>query len=282
MESAGGWGFLSEFRWTPPSTQAASWLASESLAALARRDLLVHLTEVDRALRQWDRHLEELGGDPVRHDWTTFRPLRLSREEDWSDWLAFLLERSMTGVLGAAVFGGDPTHHVTPASVRREWALPGDYRADLGIELAASNGWLHVEVKVGDEDFPKTFGECAAFRAAIGGEPVVRDFILLPSTSMSAWTEAEAAHRSHASAPAAEVVAVTWDRVAVGLRRSLRRKEESIAWRAWAHTFVGAIEQRLLGVPRLGPTVDARTQSLAALAGLAAFARVLEDGANDG
>jgi len=281
MKAAAGWDFLSAFHWAPPSVPVTSWVAAEQLAGLARLELLEHVAGVERALRQWDQYLEEYGGDPVRRDWSAFRPLRLSREEDWSDWLAFLLEDSATGLLGASIFGGDAARYVEPTSVRREWSLPGGYRADLGVQLGGQNGWLHVEVKVGDEDFPKTFGECAAFRQAIGGEPTVRDFILLPSTSMAAWTAAADTQRSEGAAPAVEVDAVTWDRVAVGIRRSLRCKRESVVWRAWAYAFVGAIEQRLLGVPRLTRGFDLRWHSLTALAGLSVFANVLADGAFD-
>ena len=54
--------------------------------------------------------------------------LRLSREEDWSDWLAWLLKESGTGILAAAMFGGNEKAYVRPHVVKREESLPGGYR----------------------------------------------------------------------------------------------------------------------------------------------------------
>lgn len=91
-------------------------------------------------LREWllesDAQLAELGGDPLRDAWASFRPLRLSREEDWSDWLAHLIQTSRTGVFwSVALRGRLPSGALAnPRVVHREWILPGGYRADLGIE----------------------------------------------------------------------------------------------------------------------------------------------------
>jgi hypothetical protein len=67
-------------------------------------------------------------------------------------------------------------------------------------------------------------------------------YILLPAEDREAWTGL-----AHSQAPPVHVL--TWNEVAVALRRSLRRKQEHKRWLAWAHDFCGLIEQKLLGHP---------------------------------
>jgi len=64
-----------------------------------------YYTEFDKLIEKWDSELAEFGNDPTRTDWSRFRPLRLSREEDWSDWLAYLIERSDKGVFAQSLLG---------------------------------------------------------------------------------------------------------------------------------------------------------------------------------
>ncbi|GAH28166.1 unnamed protein product, partial [marine sediment metagenome] len=40
---------------------------------------------------RWDKELKLYGGEPSNFNWHNFRPLRLTREEDWSDWLIYLI-----------------------------------------------------------------------------------------------------------------------------------------------------------------------------------------------
>ena len=41
--------------------------------------------ESDTLIEQWDKELLELAQDPTHSNWHEFGPLRLQREEDWSD-----------------------------------------------------------------------------------------------------------------------------------------------------------------------------------------------------
>ena len=65
----------------------------------------VYLKEIEdeysRMLKLSNRALKAFGGDPSSTDWSNFRPLRLSREEDWADWLMHLIEQSGTGLLSS-------------------------------------------------------------------------------------------------------------------------------------------------------------------------------------
>ena len=44
------------------------------------------------------------------------------------------------------------------------------------------------------------------------------------------------------------VKVITWDDVAVSIRKALQ-SDELITWKVWAYTFLGAIEQILIGFP---------------------------------
>ncbi|TAK25719.1 MAG: hypothetical protein EPO40_21975 [Myxococcaceae bacterium] len=271
---AQSWTFLDAFRWSPPRALLPSWAPAQALAQLARRALDGRCRGVEARLIEWDVCLHDLGGDPSRRDWRRFRPLRLSREEDWSDWLAHLLESSSSGILGSALFEGDVEAYRAPAEVRREWTLPGGFRADLAMRLR-DGAWVHLEVKVGDQTFLKTFDEARAIREALGPVPEIRTFILLPGDSMDAWVEA----RTTAEAlpgTTAQVRDITWACVAVGLRRSLRSRSENASWSAWAYAYVGAVEQRLLGTPHLPRNFRTQDLSYADLVRVGALVDVLE------
>jgi hypothetical protein len=61
------------------------WDAALAWAPAFERLIDVGAKALGLALERWDERLRDLGGDPAREDWSRFRPLRLSREEDWSD-----------------------------------------------------------------------------------------------------------------------------------------------------------------------------------------------------
>ena len=110
-----------------------------------------------KALKQWDDLLAEYGHDPTRYNWTNFRPLRLSREEDWSDWLAHLIHSSKTGCFSALLFGDILKSELTfsnPIFVKREDIQQG-YRADIIIQWS-NKSFTHIEVKTGDMNLAKT------------------------------------------------------------------------------------------------------------------------------
>ena len=94
MSALPSWGFTKAFRRTTVPRFArwepiARWLLSARAAAEAAERDVRALVESSAA------ELKSFGGDPSgpdSPDWSRFRPLRLVREEDWSDWLAHLLE----------------------------------------------------------------------------------------------------------------------------------------------------------------------------------------------
>ena len=195
--------------------------------------------ELEPLLQRWDEALAALGGDPTHVDWDRFRPLRLEREEDWSDWLAFLFERSETGAFAGALFGEPRASWDGLARPRIEREVTaGGYRADLIIRWTDGR-FAHVEVKTGDPSLGKTGATGRAMRQRYGSPPSNwSDWILLLAWQQSDWDA-----RGHR-----EIGSLTWDAVAVALRQGLRSREP-VTWQAWAWAFVGAIEQILIGYP---------------------------------
>jgi hypothetical protein len=234
--------------WLAPPRHA-TWGAADAWRPALDRVLAASADALRIALARWDDVLRDLGGDPAREDWSAFRPLRLSREEDWSDWLAHLLETARSGRFPARLFGRDPAAGARwrLASCVRE-VVAEDYRADLVLRFA-SGDWAHVEVKVGDLSLAKTPDTGAALRRAEGGT-CRGDYLLLPEENLLHW---EGASRAAPEA-CARVEVRTWHDVARALRESLAdRGTESPTWRAWAWAFLGAVEQTCLGFPRVSP-----------------------------
>lgn len=208
------------------------WLVS--VRALATQEANV----VTRRLAEWDERLRHLGGDPVRKDWRRFRPLRLSREEDWSDWLAHLVEQPEGCRVAAGLF--PPTDRgIAVEMVKREQPLVSGHRADLILFWSVGRA-AHVEVKVGDQNFAKTEATGQGCRETFTDREGWVDYILLPDEDEEAWLLGD---------PPEAIKVVTWSAVARALRRELLQAGEPTQWAAFAHAFCGAIEQVILGMP---------------------------------
>jgi hypothetical protein len=194
-------------------------------------------------LKSWDNHLSDFGNDPTHYDWATFRPLKLSREEDWSDWLAHLLAHSRTGVFAQCLL--DKPHisvldYALPKRVFREISHVG-FRADIIVEWQDEH-FSHIEVKIGDENLLKTYETSEALRDKFQ-VPVAKwsNFVLLLSRQLVSWEQVPVPNDL-----TVEIVALTWSDVCIAIRRALLSKE-LITWKVWAYSFLGAIEQLLIG-----------------------------------
>jgi hypothetical protein len=241
-ESGPSWEFLSTFH-VPESLvpRPATWGTFDTWFRLAAQAADAQRQALEHELEPWDERLVELGGDPSRTDFTDFRPLRTSREEDWSDWLQHLLRSARSGDFARHLLGRSQAH---PDARRELECAGGAYRADLVVfwtDAAAT----HVEVKVGDLQFEKTWATADALEAE---HPRIREwmhFILLPDEHLGLWHQT-ARNRNRSR----HIETLTWGDVTLALRRTLLRTEEPMSWRVWAWTYCGAIEQRLLGMPR--------------------------------
>lgn len=197
-------------------------------------------------LKVWDTKLEYLGKDPSHVNWEEFRPLRLSREEDWSDWLAFLIQQSKTGFFAKNLFDiylFNKENYASPVKVlREEWDYSNSYRADLIIQWA-NKKFSHFEVKVGNVNLLKTFEASQKFKKTFNvSKNNWTDFILLLPHQVSNWKNILKYNKTENI-----VVYKTWIDVSLALRKSLL-VDESANWKVWAYSFIGAIEQKLLGL----------------------------------
>jgi len=197
--------------------------------------------QLHATLAEWDEKLAALGGDPARQDWSSFRPLRRSREEDWSDWLAYLLQVTRTGRFAARLLGGvEDVERWRVRSVDREVVAEG-YRADLVVRFTNGDA-AHVEVKIGDRSLAKTVDTGRALRRVERKTSFRDDYLLLPESDLALWDE-----EKNGIEGADAIQVRTWTDVARALRRSLVEEGELMTWRAWAFAFLGAVEQHLLG-----------------------------------
>ncbi len=235
-------------KWVIPrrSVILPRWEVFEPLKEKARGLLQAEVGDLPKLIHAWDNKLASYGGDSSKSEWVTFRPLRVGREEDWSDWLGFLIETSKTGVLAARMFGR--THGALTSKVCRE-AVAGDYRADLLIYWE-NGGVAHLEVKIDDPNLEKTFAASDAFEAEFGNCGEWRNFILMKESARSRWSTITR------SVPRGKVSDIVWGDVAVGLRQALWRGGETVGWNAWAYAFLGAIEEKILALGRFEETLE--------------------------
>jgi hypothetical protein len=194
--------------------------------------------------RAWSDRLQSLCGDTTDLNWSQFRPLRLSREEDWSDWLAWLLEASTTGMFAHILFGPQmrcPASALSLPTVEREPTTEDkERRGDILATWSALGIIANIEVKVWDGQLDKTFDTAKKLKAARQAKDWY-DFILIPDELLPLWDTIAANH-----ADDDPVDAITWKDVTHGLRSCLWQGRESLFWRVWAWTFCSAVEERIL------------------------------------
>lgn len=254
---ADGWDFLTHFTASQiAATRTRGWSAISPWIGLFSSVSDHAWREFADEVVVWNGLLGALGGDPAALDWSDFRPLRTSREEDWADWFQHLLRTSSSGTFARTLFAGvlpEGFDCAGPAVVR-ELSTDEGRRADVVIRWANGDA-AHIEVKVGDTNFDKTFETCNAVE---GQYPEIRTcshFVLLPEGDRAAWLESA---RRMEPGYRFKVRDLTWGSVSFALRRALFDASEPVFWRVWALTFCGAIEQRLLGLPVVGRTTSAR------------------------
>ena len=231
-----------------PDPAATRWSAVEEFVAASQNALAPLHGQVDELLHKWDERWRSAGfdGDPTHRDWRDFEPLQRSRENACSDWLAFLLRASKTGVPAWRLFGqgkgeGEPGDYARPTAVRREVG-DTDHRCDLLIEWRHGL-FAHVEVKTGDPHLDKTPETGKRMRLKMRAEADDwSNFILLLSSQRAAWSEVEPLEGEPPTHPR------TWVDAAIAVRQGVASGEDAV-WRACAYLFIGAVEQRVVGYP---------------------------------
>lgn len=258
------WHWVRRFRPLPPRVEARTlqlpvvpkpraaeirWEGLRPFVSALRRFEGHELSRLEAELERWNEDLAHVGGDCAFVDWNSLRTLRTRREEDWSDWLASLVETSTTGELVDRLLGGGDTERLSVplAVLREEGAATVGRRADLVLHWPHRS--IHLEVKIGDRRFEKTIATARGLEAEAPHRSWSH-WILLPEEDLSHWREAAASKGSE------QIGALTWDAVASALRGALLSQAESISWQVWAWSFCGTIEQKLLGFLRPGRRAD--------------------------
>jgi hypothetical protein len=233
------------------STKIPNWDSADVMSVALQKAAAQIQERLNETMARWEVKLRQLGGDPQRREWQRFRPLRLQREEDWSDWLAYLLATSKSGQFGYKLFrdivGSKRQDDFSYPEVERE-VVVGNRRADIVLVAGDRDRvGIHVEVKIWDRQFEKT-GETSALVADTfvpkrGRVTEWHNVLLVPED-----TGKGAVFDEHH--PGVEVEPMVWTRVAGSIRAVFAGADagaEDISWRVWAWSFVGCIEQKILG-----------------------------------
>lgn len=254
----------------PIVTEPRTWSWLDQLAEAGVAIVEPECKDIDRLVDRYSDvfQLTGLGRDPSAVDWTTFRPLRVDREEDWSDWLAYLIERSTSGLFAAGLFAARIAEDfASPFEVERERGTPNDRRADIVIRWSPGRN-THMEVKIWDQNFNKTIETAQGLRQS-EPEPVWSDFILIPESARD-----QCGRELQDAIP--KISIITWEEVATSLRRALVSGKDDVAWNVWAFSFCGIIEQKILDLPRTDK--GSVTPRISQSGRLEVFSRILKEG----
>jgi hypothetical protein len=190
---------------------------------------------------KWNKELKLYGGEPSNFNWDNFRPLRLTREEDWSDWLIHLISESQTGYFSSHLFCIENTtesDYSRPSYIDREVLYKGR-RADIIIKWN-NDIYSHIEIKIGDENLTKTYDTAEVMRSYYKvPKSKWHDFIIILESQVEDWVNIDNSKKYL-------IKYLTWNDVAIILRKSILISNETLPWRVWAYSFLGAIEQKLL------------------------------------
>lgn len=214
----------------------------------------------------WDNSESRFDYDPLTVNWRSDTaangPLRANQEENWSQWLSFLIH-SNSGDFLKQLFGKEVGER--PESVQREVYFfdPSrrDRRVDILIEFDTVG--ISIEVKLDDEIYEKT---------PHTAELVERDdsrkwthVLLLPKTkrpqlraTFSSQLDESGDRPSIHSAHSTNISVVYWRDISQALRRTLLTCNNLAPhWEASAYLFITLIEQKILN---FRPSLDEESQ----------------------
>ena len=217
--------------------------ALKHLIDIAGRRVTLDHSRLSSVLDRCQRALNPLS-EPFVDDYGTHRWLRGDREEAYSDWLAWILERLGTGNRILAVLGAPRTEASwgnLEARVVREYIVEAghvDQAGRVDIQLTFEDQaviWIEVKVTSADvADMEKNAGYSSS--QAIRCEPHKARFAIATRGLLGVYDGFE--FRS-------------WLTICTGLRSAAIefRDEGAVSAAAMTLAFVGAVEQNLLGFP---------------------------------
>lgn len=210
----------------------------------------------------WERSEAPFDADPLASRLTRDQlPLLPSDEQEWSDWLARLLQPS--AALVSEVF--DVPVDESPSNVEREDQISkdqGSFRRPDILIFQATRG-ISVEVKLGDEHYEKTAETATLIETEYSDQEWIHT-LLLPSAKMERLESrinpdiqyhADGSQQIMWDDPES-VSVIHWRDVCTAVRTVLREGEAiNNHWSASAYLFCAAIEQQILSYqPK--PTID--------------------------
>lgn len=222
-----------------------NWIIFDQWIQLLKSTFNQKLSVLKKLRDIWNNKLSQFGGNPFNYNWNNFRPLRLSREEDWSDWLIYLLTESKSGYFPynlLKLYNFKKEDFMFPINYKREVFFEG-YRSDIIIQWK-HDIFTHIDVKIGDPNLDKTFTTAAKMYDHFSGkEHKWYDFILLLDNQVENWLSISKRKNK-------KIKYITWKNIDISLRKSIIYSKESIVWKVWAYSFIGAIEEKLFNLKR--------------------------------
>ena len=233
---------------TTARREEPSWAAMRALTGATVRHAKARVEELQRVVRESERLLSPLP-DPLRVDFSLNRWLAEDREEAYSDWLAWILERiSTASQISALLFGESAPAGLlgvsTPCSVDREQWVPSGHPGRAGrldcVLRFGKEAIIVIEVKVVGVESADTVKQ-AGYWKWLQAENVPITGAVLLATSREQPKEYDCFRL------------LQWEEFCVRARRLLPQIAENndTSTALLVAAFIGAVEQNLLTLPSL-------------------------------
>lgn len=209
--------------------------------------------------------------DPLYENWRDAAFLSKRNEPEYSTYLAWLIENSATGIFSSHLFSANaaplfkacaaadfafptPNHRQQYAArEERDYTDEADgwYQSDITVRWLKNGHTTQIEVKTGDPNLSKTLDHVGQTRKNHQHDKQSWDhFILIMDWQNGEWQEIYDRRLDKGI----EIHTLLWSTVATALRRTLtdeHSSQERAQWRFAAYSFLGIIEQDLMGLPVL-------------------------------
>lgn len=232
----------------------------------SQREEVKNLRQVmNEVQREWEHSNSRFERGPLTSDWKSdqgvTKPLRTYQEENWSQWLAHLLQSAPPSLL-TNLFEGEFDRQ--PSSVEREEYLPNHRGTDryADVILFYKDKGISVEVKKGDKHYSKTIDTASLIE--LHHQKEWEHILLLPRQMNTALRqsfpekleESKEGRLEIRSEVSEDIKILYWRDISSAIRKGLQSDSASDPhWEASAYVFATLIEQEIAGfAPK--PLVD--------------------------